>query len=303
MNIAPGVDQPSVLQIVELVRKDSTRWIDVMIYDENGDLVDIVEENFASGQPKGMLDVEITNMSGTVVVSDTYWPTTTPTTRRIERLSTGRYSIKLGTVAAETATAGTYLANWHARIDEDSEQMYRTQVIEIVSPKVLSILPAFRLMLDKSLKNVALSELCTLGYTDGMLAMYLKQGLHMINAYEPYPCWTSLDMFPIEYYSDILIKAATYNSIVSQALYAVDCDIPSYNDQGHAFVLSHFPSLMQMLSALKQELDSRIPNLKRKYLSAGTMSVEMRVDAAWAALLRTSPTGTIFRNLYVGGPA
>lgn len=303
MNIAPGVEAPSVLQIVELVRKNSTRWIDVTIYDANGDPVDIVEEVFASGQPKGMLDLEITNMSGTVVVSDTYWPNTAPTTRRLSKLSTGRYSIELGTIASETATAGTYLANWHARIDENSEQMYRTQVIEIVSPKVLSILPAFRLMLDKSLKIVELSQLCTLGYTDGMLAMYLKQGLHMINAYEPYPCWTSLDMFPIEYYSDILIKAATYNSIVSQALYAVDCDIPSYNDQGHAFVVGHFPSLMQVLNVLKQELDMRVPNMKRKYLSVGTMSVELRIDAAWAALLRTSPTNALFRNMYVGGPS
>lgn len=299
MNIAPGVEAPSVLQIVELVRQSSTRWIDVTIYDVNGDPIDIVEEKFASGQPKGALDLEIVNLSSNVLFSEVYWPNNAPTTRRIKRLSTGRYSVALEDT--ETTSTGTYLANWHARINETSEDMYRTQVIEVVSPRVLSLLPPFRLMFDKHLKVSALEQMCTLGYTDGMLVMYLKQGLHMINAYEPYPCWATLEQFPIDYYSDILIKAALYEGIISQGLLAIDTDIPSYNDQGHAFVLSHFPPLMQMLSVIKQELDLRVPNFKRKHLQGGTMSVELRIDAAWAALTSSAPYGAIFRNYLVAG--
>lgn len=300
MNIAPGTDQPSVLQLVELVREDSTRWVDVTIYDETGDPKDIVEETFSTGTSKGALDLEVTDLSNTSVFQETYWPNTSPTTRRIERVSTGRYLVPFGEESGETDSTGTFLANWHARIDENSEDMYRTQVIEIVSPRVLSLLPPFRLMFDKHLKEVDTSNLCMTGYTDGMLAMYLKQGLHLINTYEPYPVWGSLEQFPINYYSDILIKAALYSGLVSQALFAVDTDIPSYNDQGHSFVLQHFPQLSQVLNIVKQELDTRVPVFKKKFLGAGAVSVEMRIDAAYAALLSSAPYGALFKGYLTG---
>ena len=301
MNIAAGTDQPSVLQLIELVRENAIRNIDVVIYDENGDPKDIVEEVFASGTAKGALDLEITDISGNVVLSETYWPTTSPTTRRIEKLGTGRYALSFGSVSGETDSTGTYLANWHARIDENSEDMYRTQVIEVVSPKVLSLLPSFRLMLDKSLKMVDTSQLCMLGYTDGMMIAYLKQGLQMINAYEPYPLWNSLETFPIQQFADILIKAGTYTGLIGQSAFAIDTDVPSYADQGHSFVITHYQPLMQMLNVLKMELDQRVPNFKRRFLAAGSISVELRIDAAYSALLSSAPYGTLFRNMYLGG--
>ena len=292
-------DQPSVANMVELVRLDSKRRIDVTLLDSDGNNVDIVEATQSDGDPKGELSVEITDLGGGEVVSDTYWPIPIPDTRRLKHPSTGRYYIELGDEDNETSNAGTYLANWHARIDATSEDEYRTQVIEIVSPKTLALLPHLRLLIDKAWKIVSPSDACYLGYTDSQLALYLVAGLHFINSFPPYPAFRHLDMFPSEYYSEILVKSALYCGLQSQLTFAIDTDTPSFSASGYSFVLQHATPLASYMNHLYQDLSKRIVNFKLKLVQNGSVGVEMKFDLAYSALLNMAPFGSLFNSLFV----
>lgn len=302
MLIKSGVEVPSVANMIELVRVNSKRRVDVTILDSLGNPADILEEKFSSGDPKGELDLEVNSLDGTVVYTESYYPKDIPPLNRLKHGSTGSYYMTYGDVSGETATVGTYLFNWHARINDTSEDMYRTQVVEIVSPRVLSLLPRFRLLIDKTVKKLLPAENCFLGYTDGMLICYLVMGLHMINEYEPYPLWNSLEYYPLEYHSAILFKAALYIGLLSQTLFAIDTDVPAFSDQGHSFVLQHATPLAALAQNLRAELDKLIPIFKKKFVDSGTASVEIRMNSAYYTLLTSAPTGSIFRNYWLAQP-
>jgi len=295
--IQPGVEQPSVANMIELVRTSSKRRVDITIQDEESNPVDIVEEILITGDPKGELDLQITDQNNNLVLNDVYFPDPTGSSR-VSKQGNGKYGLTYGLEDGETDKTGVFLFNWHARIDDTSEDFYRTQILEVVSPRTLSLLPTFRLMIDKVVKKNLPEKYCFLGYTDGMLVMFLKLGLHMINEYEPYPMWRSLEEFPLEYNSQILIKAALYQGLTSQTLFAIDTDVPSYSDQGHSFVLQHANPLAAFVGRLSTELDKIIPIFKKKFVNSGTLGVEAQLNAAYYMLLNTSPYGTIYKNLF-----
>lgn len=284
--------------MVEIVRVNAKRRVDVSLVDFSEDSVDIVEEMLPSGDSRGVLELEVTELSGRVILKDSYYPNDNPGQSRIKKGGTGIYYVDFGTEDRETNVLGTILFNWHARINENSEDVYRTQVLDVVSPRILSILPTFRLMIDKTVKINLPKGYCFLGYTDGMLLMYLKLGLHMINEYEPYPTFRTLNEFPLEAYSQILIKAALFQGLNSQTLFAIDTDIPSYNDQGHSFVLQHATPLASFVGRLGTELDKIIPIFKKKFVNSGTVSIEAQMNAAFYLMLSSAPYGSLFRNLY-----
>lgn len=302
--IKPGVSDYSVQNMIELVRQSSKRRIDVTLLDAEGNPINVEEEKDVNGDPTGELDLELTDLGGNSVCTASYWPISigeTAGTRRIKRSSTGKYYIAIGGDGYETETVstGTHLANWHARTTATAEDTYRTQVIEIVSPRVLSILPHLRLAIDKSWKIVVPSENCYVGYADSQLVLYLIGGLHFINTFPPYPTFSSLDMFPIEYYSEILVNSAMYVGMRSQLNFAIDTDIPSYSDQGHSFVLQHATPLAGYMNHVYQDLSSRIKNFKMKFLTTGMAACEMRFDMSYAALLSTAPFRTLFNNIFM----
>lgn len=302
MLIKSGVEVPSVANMIDLVRINSQRRVDITVLDSSGNPADIVEEKLSTGDPKGELDLEITDLAGTVVYSESYWPKSNPPKTRIKHSAIGAYYINYGAEENETTPQGTYLFNWHARITDTTEDMYRTQVIEVVTPRVLSLLPRFRLMIDKTVKRIMPDKDCFLGYTDGMLICYLTMGLHMLNEYEPYPMWYSLDAYPLEYHSDILMKAALYVGVISQTMFAIDTDVPAFSDQGHSFVLQHATPLAAMAQNLRAELDKLIPIFKKKFVESGTVSIELRMNSAYYALLTSSPSGSVFRNFWLAQP-
>ena len=293
--IRAGVEEPSVAQMIELVRLDSKRFIDITFQDSAGTAIDI-DEGEIGGLPTGELDLEITDMGGNSIFSEAYWPTTDIISRRIKKSATGKYYVNLGTETGETDTAGTYLANWHLRQNISTENIYATQVLEIVSPRTLSLLPALRMMVDKVVKPNLPSEMCFLGYTDGQLIVGLKLGLHMLNGYEPYPTWASIDDFEITLHSHILIKAAMYQILTSQGIFAIDTDVPSFNDQGHSFVLVHFSALEQVSNRIRSELDRLVPDVKKKYVRSGSLGIELRMNAAAYQIYQSMPSGSIYRN-------
>lgn len=299
MIIQPGSESPSVSAMIELARTTSKRRVDIELRNAAGELVDINATTPGSGDPNGELDLEVTDLGGNSYFSDLYYPE--GSTERIKHPSTGKYYIDWGTEDDETDVAQRLLFNWHSRQDATTEDVYRTQVLDIVSPRVLSLLPSLRVMIDKTVKPNLPEQYCFLGYTDGMLLLFLRLGLNMINEAQPYPTWVSLETFPIEMFSNILIKAAIYQGITSQLLFSIDTDVPQYSDSGHSFVLVHAQPLAAYLSHLRQELDTAITNFKRHFVNSGTMSAEVRMDMAFSMLLASSPYGTLYRNLWPGG--
>lgn len=306
MIIQPGVNTPSTLDMVELVRTDSNRFIDVTFQDDTGTATDIDETLTAAGEAKGELDLEVTNMAGTVLYSETYFPVPIPDDRRITNPSTGKYQIKWGpetivvdgvdSETGETATAGPQLFNWHIRQTYGTEDFYRTQLVEVVSPRTLSMLPRFRLQLDKSLKIVIPEEYCNLGYTDAQLVVYLQMGLARINAAQPYVGWSSLDAFPLEDYFEILIRTALLCALDSQYLFGVDTDVPSFSDQGHSFVITHAGQIKALRDALATELARDIREFKLHFVRSGSIGAEFRLGWSFYQTLTTAPPGSLFRN-------
>jgi hypothetical protein len=262
-----------------------------------GVLTDI-DEGQIGGVATGELDLEITDLSGNIIYSETYWPAPVPDTRRISRASVGRYGLTYGTEDGESDTVGTYLANWHLRQNTSAENVYATQILEVVSPRTLSILPTLRMMIDKTVKPCLPAENCFLGYTDSQLIMGMQLGLSLINSVQPYPMWSNIDAFDISKHGSILIKAAMYQLLTAQGIFAIDTDIPSFNDQGHSFVLVHFAGLEQVANRLKADLDKAIPAMKLHYVRNGSLGAEVSMSLAAYALYSSSPSGSLIRNWY-----
>lgn len=302
MIIQPNPNTLSVSDMVEVVRLDGKRLVQIIVQQDDGTPTDILEESTADLTPKGYLDLEVTDLSNLSLFSASYYPHDIPkSTRLVKSGGTGRYEIRWGVEDDETETAGNYLFNWTARVNDTADEMQRTQVLVVVSPKVLSLLPYLRLLLDKTIKPNVPEEYCFIGYTDSQLLMFLIQGLTYINGRPPYPTWARLDDFPIGLYSDVLIKAALYTGLISQTIFAIDTDVPNYSDQGHSFVLAHFQPLNTVKENLKQELDKYIPEVKHKFLRVGRVSIELRLGYSFYQMLVAAPPGSTFRNWWTTG--
>ncbi len=298
MLVRPGNNEPSVANMVELIRSNSKRYVDISFTDDAGNPADI-SETMVGGAAVGELDLEITNLGGDVVYTESYWPPPIdPTSRRIGHPSVGHYGLTYGDRASESDTTGTYLANWHLRQNTTSENVYATQVLEVVSPRTLSLLPSLRFVVDKTIKPCLAAENCFLGYTDAQLIIGLQLGLCLLNEYQPTIVWQNLDYYDIAKHGHILIKAALYNLLTAQGLFAIDTDIPSFNDQGHSFVLVHFAGLEQVANRIRQDLDRLVPDMKRQYVMSGSLGMEISMSTAAYTLFSSSPYGSLVKNWF-----
>jgi hypothetical protein len=294
MILRPGSNQPSTLNLVEVARVNSKRRISVLLTTNEEEPIDINETIYPDGSNEGELDLEIIDIADNVIFSSQYFPHSNPRDTRITKISTGKYAVTL--TQEETQYSGTLLANWHVRKDAAAEDIYKVQVVEIVSPQVLAILPQLRLLLDKSLKVVFPDENCFLGYTDSMLIMFLQMGLSKINAAQPYPTFTVLDAYPLNRFSETLLRCALYEALTSQFLFAVDTDVPSFSDSGHSFIIDHRTLLLNYVNSLGAQLDKDIQKMKMHLINSGTVSAEYKYGNYYYALLSSSPYGSILRG-------
>jgi len=296
--IQPKVGDVSTLDFIETVRTNSNRQVYVKFMDDDGNDIDIVEEYTSAGAPKGELELQVTTIEGTILYEESYFPPSVPdiASRRIIHPITGKYQIKWGTGDYETSSARTLLFNWHVRKDLDSDDYYRTQVVEVISPRTLALLPTFRLMLDKSIKVIDPEDYCTLGYSTGQLITYLQLGLSMINAAQPYVAFASLDQFPLDRGLSILMRSALCEGLLSQLIFSIDCDTPAFNVEGHSFILTHAPIIKSLRDSLVNELSKSIQAFKLHYVTSGSIGIEFRISFAFYQTIMAAPPGTTFRN-------
>lgn len=173
--------------------------------------------------------------------------------------------------------------------------------VRIITPRMCSLVHKLRLLIDKAIKYVNPSgdpdDGCYLGYSPGQLVQFLEDGLHIINAYQPSGTF-SFDTYPYSAYEFTLIESALMAGVMSQQMFAIDTDVPNWNDQGNAFVIQHQPQLASYLNWLSNRLDKMIPQLKLNFVSSGSLHIEAGPNYRLAALVSASPSGSLFRNMY-----
>lgn len=197
--------------------------------------------------------------------------------------------------ARETNCEVDWMFNWQVRLTAGGEVTNVLQKVAIMSVRSASFLPDLRLMIDKSHKLVAPNSNCYLGYTDSQMLSYLYAGLQNINAYQPSLTFT-MGNFPTEY-RQVLIDSALISGVISQQLYAIDVDIPSYSDQGTAFVITHQAALASFLNQMTQRLDRLIPQMKLQLINPGTLHTAIGPNFRFNQLVQAAPNGAVFRGM------
>lgn len=218
-------------QPVELLLQDTVSRVDIIVVDVNGDPVAATA-----------LHLRILDAAGDVILEDDFFSPPSPG-GLIVNPSTGNYYYPFGDDAVQTLNstedAGDYLFHWNVTAASGTEPVSIVQVARVVTAQTLSWLPSLRLQLDKAAKyiNEDPEDPTYLGYTDSMLIEFLQGGLSLINAFQPYPVWASLDAFPV-LHKQLLIDAALFVGLTSQQLYAVDTDLQFCFPEGTPVVLA-----------------------------------------------------------------
>lgn len=272
-----------------IVLANTATRVNMSIRDVDGALVD----------PYSIL-LTVMDIGGTVKFTAS-WPVMAPTTTRIIRSSIGQFYIVFGNqeINTETDVAVEWLFNWSVQVTDTSDTSNTIQKVKVISPKSASLIPEFRLMIDKTRKLIDATNECFLGYADDQLISYLEGGLGTINAYQPSVSFT-MDTFPLEF-KQILLDAGLIVGVMSQQLFAIDTDIPNYNDQGTSFVISHQPQLASVLNQVTQRLDKLIPMMKLQLINSGCVHVQMGPSFRLTQLVESAPSGSLFRNVYFRG--
>jgi hypothetical protein len=133
-----------------------------------------------------------------------------------------------------------------------------------------------------------------------MLIQYLEGGLQMINKYQPSVFFT-FETFPICQFRILLLEAALLVGAMSQTLFAIDTDVPSYNDQGQSFVINHQQPLASYLNDLARRLDQQIPSFKLHFVSGGSVLTQMGPNYRLQTVMTAAPSGSLFRNVFFTG--
>jgi hypothetical protein len=286
-------------QPIELLLKNTVERIDIFVTDANGDAIDATA-----------LSLRVFDTSETLILQDDFFagygdPATLPTQIVKPAATTGQYYFPFGDTsfddANSTATSGEYLFQWRVTGAAGSEPVNIVQVAKVVSVRTMRWVPKLRLIIDKAAKVVDddPDDPVFVGYTDSMLVQFLEGGLGWINAFQPYPMWASIDDFPDPHWR-LLIDGAVCDALTSQEIFAIDTDI-NYSDQGNSFQIDHQPKLSQILNTTWGRLVQMVPVMKRHYVQSGAVRVEAGPNFRFQQMLSSAPSGSLFRNIFIGG--
>lgn len=283
----------------EIILQNTDQRVDILVVDTNGLAVDATT-----------LALYVTDIGGTVLLDTEFLPTLSSPQRIIQPPGTvGQYYVLWGDPAAavnipdqtETSMTQDLLFRWTVQVGAGNETMYIIQNVRVISAYVMSMLGSFRLLIDKTAKEVSDNpqDPCYLGYTDWMLVDFLIGGLTYLNAYQPYPVWCSLEEFP-RIHLQVLFESALRVGLLSQELFAVDTDVESWNDQGNSFVINHAAKIANISARLDARLDRIVPDMKRQYVDIGTVRTQVNGSYRLMATVAGAVPGTTFRGISVG---
>jgi hypothetical protein len=240
------------------------------------------------------LKLSIMDLGGNVLGTYTY-----PTDTRIVKDATGKFHFDWGSQMPnnETNVVCEWLFNWQSILVTGGDILNTVQKVKTISTTMASYIPEFRLMIDKAVKIVDVQNQCFLGYTDAHLVSFLEGGMANINAYQPSVTFGAIEQFP-RLYKQILLDSGLITGVMSQQLFAIDTDIPNYNDQGTSFVISHQPQLASFLNQVTQRLDKMIPQMKLQLINSGSLHTTMGPGYRLQTIMEAAPSGSIFRNVF-----
>lgn len=208
-----------------LTLQNFQKRVQIQIFDEDENPIDASE-----------IALQIQQLGGHVVLNDSF-TTPPPVNTRIKHPATGVYYITFGDSKApanlpaqtEVLHPCKYLFAWSVMGAAGTEEIQRVQTVEIISAFITDRVRAFRGQIDKGIKAVSVdpTDFCPLGYTDGMLLEYLRGGLTLINSYQPYPTFCSLEQFPDTFLQN-LFDAALIVGVNAQTLFAIDSDVEQW---------------------------------------------------------------------------
>lgn len=252
------------------------------------------------------LDLSVRDLGNQIVLSDSF---TSPPAggTRIVRVDTGKYYLLWGDPTAsvntptqkETDTVKRVLFFWTVVGAGGVEDTQWMQAVDVADACIWNHVIELRGLLDKSAKDISLDPkaFCPLGYSDGMLMSYLRGGMQLINAYQPYPTWCDVGSFP-SCFAQTLYDAAMVVGVNAQTLFAIDSDMENWSDQGNAFVINHTPKLAAFNQAMTARLDALIPKMKMHFVNVGGVKTEVGPNFRLTTLLNMAPTGATFRNVF-----
>lgn len=179
---------------------------------------------------------------------------------------------------ANTVSSGT---------DQGSSMLY------VIPKSIYPLFPQLRAWVDKAAKVVGLQGV---GYTDSILYICLRHALQEINAVQPI---TNLRLtnFPIAQFGSLLIETAVIIALFSQGMFAIDTDIPTYNDQGTSLNLDHWAKIQAYITALAAKLGPQLKLMKMDYLSTGSITLTQGPALPLRVIMASSPGG-LFRGLF-----
>jgi hypothetical protein len=286
---------------VDVALQDITHRISVRLLDE-------------TGQPVNADQVRIAVMNrggGVIYQDDMNDPPSPPGVTRIvhdDTTTPGLYTFLLGDPTLfplepdgpdnqETAISRELVVQWHFEIAGE-EDINETQTVKVIAAGTASLMNTFRRIIDKAAMVVDddPENPIYVGYSKGDLVTYLEQGLYLINAFQPYPCWTRVEEFPVVHQM-LLIDAALLVGLTSQELFAVATDV-NYSDQGNVFTIEHQPKLSAVANAVWDRLKTLVPLMKRQYIMNGSIHIQQGPNFRLATLIATAPTGSTFRNAF-----
>lgn len=273
------------LPSIKIVLVNTIEPIDIQVLDGGGVPIDASE-----------LKLEILTIGGSVIFTDDFFVAGTNIVKVAGQ--TGYYYYKFGILPQQTNSTGQFLFKWTVQTPSSLPDTV-VQNVEVISARSYSLIPYFRLIIDKSRKLVDPANDVFLGYTDAQLIMFLEGGLQIINGYQPETVsGFTLDNFPWDTFRHIGLEAALMAGVLSQQMFAIDTDMPNYSDQGTQFVIAHQPQLASYLNSVTARLDKAIPLMKLQFVTTGSIHLQMGGGFGLNMLVAASPTGSLFRNMF-----
>lgn len=284
---------------VELILQGEDQQINITLFDDQEEPEPI---------DATALHLKVLDMSNRKIYEEDFF-TLPPVPARIIKPAgtTGKYYMDWGDPGAavnvptqtETSRVRDLMFVWRGIGATGTEPIVIGQVVKIIDPRALALLPYMRLQVDKAVKIVQEEADIFLGFTDAQLLMYLEGGCNIINVYQPNTSMV-MENFPPTH-RQLLIDCATIMALQSQGIYAIDTDLPNYSDQGYSFQINHFPQIMQFMAALQARIDRLVPLFKLNFATLGSIHVEAGASFRLTQLLQASPQGILFRGVFSPG--
>lgn len=228
-----------------------------------------------------ILSVNMYDYTNTLVIQETYSASGT----YIKKDSPGNYFIDYS-----PQDAGEYMFEWRYRDISGGEQFYEQSYLYSLDTIVWNLFPALKNQIDKAQKDMGI-----FGFTDVNIYTYLKSALSDINRVSPITSFT-LASYPYNPFSQVLIDMATFYSLYSQGMVAIDTD-SNYSLQGNSFTIDHFSKISGFLSFLNSRINEQLKQMKWNYMAQTGIALQRGPGFRSIQLWNASPSGVSYGNV------